>query len=225
MLKAAVIGGQSLVFKCYYKVSVTKVRPHPLAKPKICKRILSYEAKVLYLSTMVRGMPCRKERVVHYWPDSAAAFTECLKAEMWFGFTEVDIKIPVPLWMKFEEMPLFFYTKQIPAEVMPQHMLQYLERTGRKRGHGKKLVGVLSAEKLLLYAPLLCWHIEHGAVIKAVNRTINYQATKIFTQFVEQVTEACCTGDTNKSKALLAVFKLLGNSMYEKMIEVVERQV
>jgi len=67
--------------------------------------------------------------------------------------------------------------------------------------------------------------VEHGAVITAVHRTIDYQATKIFTWFVEQVTEACRTGDTYKSKALLAeVFKLLGNSTYAKMLEALENQ-
>ena len=42
---------------------------------------------------------------------------------------------------------------------------------------------------------------------------IDYQAMKIFTRFVEQVTEARRTGDTDNSKAMLAeVFKLLGKS-------------
>ena len=41
---------------------------------------------------------------------------------------------------------------------------------------------------------------------------------------MEQVTEARRTGDIDKRKALLAeVFKLLGNSAYGKMIEVLER--
>ena len=54
---------------------------------------------------------------------------------------------------------------------------------------------------------------------------IDYQAMKIFTRFVEQVTEARRTGDTDNSKAMLAeVFKLLGNSVYWKMIKAVEQQ-
>ena len=92
-------------------------------------------------------------------------------------------------------------------------MKAYCHRTGQTRGEGKKLVGALSAEEPLLYAPLLRLYIEHGAAITMVHRTIDYQATKIFTWFVKQVTEAHRTGDTDKSKALLAeVFKLLGNS-------------
>jgi len=75
-------------------------------------------------------------------------------------------------------------------------------------------------KKLLLYASLLRWYVEHEAVIKAVHRMIDYQATKVFTWFLEQVTEARRTGDVDKSKVLLAeVFKLLGNSGYGKLIE------
>ena len=44
-------------------------------------------------------------------------------------------------------------------------MTDYLVRTGRNRGDGKKLVGALSAERLLVYTPLLLWYVNHGAVI------------------------------------------------------------
>ena len=83
-------------------------------------------------------------------------------------------------------------------------MCDYLERTGRNRGDGKRLVGALSAKRLLVYAPLLQWYVNHGAVITKVYRTIDYRPERIFTWFVEQVTEARRTGDVDKSKALLA---------------------
>lgn len=80
-------------------------------------------------------------------------------------------------------------------------------------------------EKLSLYVTLLCWYVEHGAAIKAVHRTIDYQTTKVFTFFVEQVTKARRSGDTDKSKTLLAeLFKLLGNSGNGKLIKALERQ-
>ena len=96
-----------------------------------------------------------------------SCFKERLKAGTWFGFAEVDIEIPKRLWRKFEEMPPFFYTKQVPDEAVLQHMKAYCHRTGRTRGEGKKLVGALSAPKLLLYAPLLRWYVEHGPAITA----------------------------------------------------------
>ena len=156
---------------------------------------------------------------------AARVLVHRLKEGKWFGFAEVDIEIPESLHPKFEEMCPFFYNKKVPAEAVPKHMRDYLARTGRNRGDGKKLVGALSAERMLLFATLLRWYVDHGAVITKVHRTIDYQPAKIFTWFVEQVTEARRTGDVDKSKALLAeVFKLLGNSAYGKMIEALERQ-
>ena len=48
----------------------------------------------------------------------------------------------------------------------------------QKKSDGKTLVGALSVQKLLLYAPVLRWYAEHGAVIKTVHRTIDYHVTK-----------------------------------------------
>ena len=45
--------------------------------------------------------------------------------------------------------------------------------------------------------------MNHGAVVTKVSRNIDYEPGKIFTWFVEQVTEARRTGDADKSKALL----------------------
>ena len=227
MLKAAVVGGPSLVFTREHEVGVTKIRSHRIAEPRFCKNIVGYDANALYLSTMLRDMPCGKGRSVHYNKEAAAPIlSQRLKEEKWFGFAEVDIEIPKHLYPKFEEMCPFFYNKEVPVEAVPQHMLDYLKRPKRNRGDGKKLVGALSAKKILfLSAPLLRWYLEHGAVITNVYRTIDYQPSKIFTWFVEQVTEARRTGDKEKSKALLAeVFKLLGNSGYGKLIEALERQ-
>ena len=89
-------------------------------------------------------MPGGKGEVKNYTGQEGL---ERVKDNKWFGFAEVDIEIPQKLWMKFEEMPPFFFTRQIPEQAVPQHMKDYMERTGRKRGDGKKLVGALSAKK------------------------------------------------------------------------------
>ncbi|KAL9989202.1 hypothetical protein ACROYT_G003726 [Oculina patagonica] len=232
MLKEAVVGGPSIVFTRYHEVDGTKIRDHQYKEPNFCKNIVGYDANALYLSTMLENMPCGKAVVRQYagFEDlEASSLTLKLKhenwEEKWFGFAEVDIEIPKKLWKKFEEMPPFFYNKEVPGEAVPQHMYEYLKKTKRNRGDGKKLVGALSAKKILLYAPLLRWYVEHGAEITAVYRTIDYKPKKIFPWFVEEVTEARRTGDVDKSKALLAdVFKLLGNSAYGKLIEAQERQ-
>ena len=230
-LKRAVVGGPSLVFTRYHEVGVTGIREakFPRETARQSKKIVGFDANALYLSTMLRAMPCGRGRVKNYdaarQAEAAEVLVERLKDGEWFGFAEVDIEIPKPLWAKFEEMCPFFHNKTVPAEAVPQHMKEYLAQTGRTRGDGKKLVGALSAKWVLLYAPLLRWYVDHGAVVTRVYRTIDYNRGKPFTWFVEQVTEARRTGDEDKSKALLAeVFKLLGNSAYGKFMEALERQ-
>ena len=226
MLKGAVVGGRSLVFTRYHEAGVTRIRSHQIEKPKLCHKILGYDANAFYLLTMAKDMPCGKGEVVHY-TDAAAevpAFTNRMMKGELLGYAEVDIEIPRRLWPKFEEMPPFFINKEVPDEAIPQHIFYYLQKTGRSNTKCKKLVGALSAEKMLVYAPLLRWYVVHGAEIKAVHRTIDYTPKKIFNWFVQQVTEARRTGDVEKEKALLAdAFKLLGNSAYVKMIEAVKR--
>ena len=110
MLKEAVVGGPSLVFTRYHEVGVTKIRSHRIAEPPFCKNIMGYDANALYLSTMLRDMPCGKGKVVHYNNEAAAhILTQRLKEKKWFGFAEVDIEIPKHLYPKFEEMCPFFF--------------------------------------------------------------------------------------------------------------------
>jgi len=147
MLKGAVVGRPSLVFTRRHEAGVTRIRSHQFEEPRLCKKILGFDAGTLYLSTMLREMPCGKEKVVHYSDDRQAEAAEVLirrlKAGEWLRFAEVNIKIPERLWPKFN--------KRVPAEAVPEHMKEYLARTGRTCGDGKKLVGALSAERLLAY--------------------------------------------------------------------------
>ena len=66
--------------------------------------------------------------------------------------------------------------------------------------------------------------MDHGAVITALHRIINYRPKKILSWLVRQVKEARRTGDSEKSKPLLAeMFTLLGNSACGKSIEALKR--
>lgn len=228
MLKKAIVGGPSIVFTRYHEAGITKIRSHQIEKANICKKILGYDANALYLSTMQKDMPCGKEKVVSFEGKkvlAARGLTRMIKEKKWFGFAEVDIKIPENLREKFSEMAPFFHNKEVPIEKVPEHMQAYLQKTARKQVEQKKLLASLEAEKILLYEPLLAWYISHGAEITKLYRTINYKPEKIFPWFVEEVTKARRTGDVEKDKALLAeVFKLLGNSGYGKLIENLERQ-
>ena len=148
------------MFTRLHEAGKTKIRDHKFKNPKLCRKILGYDANALYLSTMLQEMPCGKEKIVRYedvdnQETAAILLKQRLKKGTWFGFAEVDIEIPPHLRDKFEEMCPFFYNKKVPVESVPKHVLDYLAKTGKKRLDAKKLVRALSAKKLLLFAPLL----------------------------------------------------------------------
>ena len=88
-------------------------------------------------------MPRGKEKVVQYNGPAKAApiYTERLKAGTWFGFAEVGGEIPKKLRLKFEEMPSFFITKQIPEKPVPQHKKDYAAANDRKKKGRRKKAG------------------------------------------------------------------------------------
>ena len=226
MLKAAVVGGPSLVFTRKHVAGETRIRSHQYEDAKVCRRILGYDANSLYPSTMMKEMPCGPGYVKSYDNPEAYArvFPQFLWTEEWFGFAEVYIEVPEELWPEFEEFPPLFINRGVPDSAVPQHMHDYLQQSGRKRfPEQKKLLGVMSAKKILLYAPLLAWYLNQGLKLTAVYRTIDYEPREIFSWFVNEVANNRRKGDAEKDKALLAeVFKLLGNSAYGKFIEAVE---
>ena len=227
MLKAAVVGGPSLVFTRRHVAGETRIRSHQYEDARLCRRILGYDANSLYPSTMMKEMPCGPGYVKSYDNPEAYArvFPQFLWMEEWFGFAEVDIEVPEELWPEFEEFPPLFINRGVPDSAVPQHMHDYLQQSGRKRfPEQPKLLGVMSAKKILLYAPLLVWYLNRGLKLTAVYRTIDYEPREIFSWFVNKVANNRRKGDADKDKALLAeVFKLLGNSAYGKFIEAVER--
>jgi len=204
MKKSGVVGGQSIVFTRYYEVDITKIRSHQIKDAKLCKNVLGLDANSLYPSTMQENMPCGKEKV-HYCNTTFKAENQVnvlinkIKNNKWFDFAIVDIYVPKHLWSKFEEMPPFFFKKIIPKKSVPKHMLEYLEKTGRKKKKTEKLVGALSAKKILVFEPFLRWYIEHGLEITAVYTTMDYKPKQVFNWFVDEVTAARRTGDEDKT--------------------------
>ena len=92
-------------------------------------------------------------------------------------------------------------------------MKDYMKRTVRKRGEEKKL-----GRALPRYSSGM-WNMRQSSKLFIA-------PSKIFMWFLEQATEVRHSGDVDKSKALLTdVLKLLENSSYGKLIEVLEQQV
>lgn len=109
-----------------------------------------------------------------------------------------------------------------PDETILKHMMEQLYS---KRTVTHKLLLALDADGILLYIPLIKWYIEHGLVIDAVYSIIACTLKHILTWFVEQVTDALCTGDVHKKAVFAEFIKLLGNSAFGKLIKALERHI
>lgn len=71
-----------------------------------------------------------------------------------FDFAQVDNEVPPEHYETFIKMSPLFVVIKIPDEQIPKHMHEYLKATGHKCVPGK-LVGLMKAEKILLYTPVL----------------------------------------------------------------------
>ena len=99
MLKGAVVGGPSLVFSRMQEAGVTRIHSQKYEDAKLCQKVLGYNANALYPGTMLGEMPFSREEV-YYWPlmeKGLKSFLAGLRQDRWFGFAEVDIKVPTKL--------------------------------------------------------------------------------------------------------------------------------
>ena len=146
------------MFTRKHEVGERRICSHKYDLARLTKRIVGFDANSLYPSTMLQEMPCGKETVVHY--DNPAQAVESLvsrlRRKQWFGFAEVDIEVPREFWERFKEFPSLFVNHSIGPDAIPQHMRDYLTGSGCTfTKDQKKLLGVLSEKKILLYAPAI----------------------------------------------------------------------
>ena len=87
-LKEAVMGGQCLVFIRYHKARVTGIGPYRLRKPKVCKQIISYDARSICQRCSEACLVTKRAMHYLYLVEAAPNFTERLKVGNWFGFAE-----------------------------------------------------------------------------------------------------------------------------------------
>ena len=248
MLTTGMIGGPSTVFCRYAEAGVSKIRSHIYsgsdresgeaaganqADAKICRSVQGLDANSLYLFCSGQEMPCGKEKVFHCDMGEKAerAKQDKLKQNVLndklFGFFQVAIEVPEQLREHFSEFSPLFVISEVPEYQIPQHMQDYKINTGRKKiKNNKKLLGVMKAEKILLYSPLLKWYLNHGLQVTKIHRYISYTSGRPFKWFPEEVSSARRAADQDKNKKQLGdTAKLKGNSFYGKMIENLEKHM
>ena len=229
MLTTGMIGGPSIVFCRHAEARVSKIRSHIYREEdaKTCRSVLGLDSNSLYLFCSGQEMPCGKEKVFKCNPGEKDELIQNVLNDKLFGFFEVDIEVPEQKRKRFSEFCPLFVISEVPEEQIPQHMKDYKINTGRKMiKNNKKLLGVMKAEKILLYSPLLKWYLNHGLQVTKIHRYISYTSGRPFKWFPEEVSSARRAADQDKNKKQLGdTAKLKGNSFYGKMIENLEKNI
>ena len=229
ILTTGMVGGPSIVFCRYAEAGVSQIRSHiySRADAKICRSVQGLDANSLYLYCSGQEMPCGKEKVFPCDPEEKDKLIQNVLNDKLFGFFQVEIEVPEQLRKHFSEFSPLFILDEVPEEQIPQHMKDYQINTGRKKiKNNKKLLGVMKAEKILLYSPLLKWYLNHGLQVTKIHRYISFTSSRPFKWFPEEVSSARRAADQDKNKKQLGdTAKLKGNSFYGKMIENLEKHI
>ncbi|CEG41884.1 hypothetical protein PHYSODRAFT_330091 [Plasmopara halstedii] len=192
-MKANIAGGPSIIFNRYAKRNETKIRG------KLCKKIIGYDANALYLWALGNEMPCGRLTTI----DAYEGIVEDIVTDKIFGFLECDIRTPDHLKDYFSEMTPIFENTLIDCtdeSVIGHHMYAYNETRKKSRAKpARKLIGSYFGEKILVYAPLLKWYLDHGMVITKTYSFIKASSHKPFESFMGQVSDARREGDVNKA--------------------------
>ena len=227
ILTTGMVAGPSIVFCRYAEAGISKIRSHICSEAKTCRAVLGFDANSLYLFCSGQEMPCGKEKVFQANPEEKDELIQNVLNDKLFGFFQVNIEVPEQLLDKFSEFSPLFILSEVPEDQIPQHMRYYKINTGRKKiKNNKKLLGVMKAEKILLYSPLLKWYLNHGLQVTKIHKYISYTSSRPFAWFPEEVSSARRDADQDKNKKQLGdTAKLKGNSFYGKMIENLEKHM
>ena len=178
------VGGPSIVLTRYHEVGKFKIRDNQCHNAKTCARAISFGANSLYLYCSDQEMPCGKEEYVEACPEIPSKESceelcdQVLRGEL-FGFLQVDFHVPDELIDNFSEFCPLFIVDNIPNELIPLHIKEYQKRTGQKTiPLTQKLLGVMCAEKILLYMSLLKWYLSHGLKVTVVHKYLKYESGK-----------------------------------------------
>ncbi len=170
MLKGAVVGGPSLVFIRYHEVGITKIRDHQIENPLLCKNIIGYALLPSIRRLCWKTCPVGKKE----------SFTTRIKKIKRIGRGDKTRQVVWICGSRYWDSPTVVSQVRRDAAILSQQSgpLRSCAATHaglpvknrQKPGIRQKAGGALSAE-MLVYAPLLRWHVGHGAEIKEVHRT------------------------------------------------------
>jgi len=210
LMQSNIVGGPSIIFNRFAKAGMTRIRGG-----KLVQKVIGLDCNGLYLWCLGQQMPCGRLTMEEPYEGVVGD----ILAGTQFGFLEVDIETPEHLKDHFSEMsPIFKNIEVDPTpEVIGEHMANCNSTRDNPAKKSRKLIGSYFGKKILIYAPLFKWYLEHGLVVTKVHSFVKCSAARPFEKFTEMVSDARRKGDTDKSKAVIAdSMKLVGNSAFGK---------
>lgn len=171
--------------------------------------------KVTEYQMVLEEMPCGPGKVVHCEnpTEEVGRLETRLRTKKWFGFAEVDIRVPKELWEKSRR--IYTVLQQLCSDGDDSKAHESVSETNQTiHINNQKALWTVNREEDF-YMPRY-WN----GISSMVSRQ---RRCKISTWFVHEVTENWHRGDEDPDRALLA-FKLLGNSAPEELLEAKERQ-
>jgi hypothetical protein len=225
-VRKSMVGGPSIVFHRYHARNKTHIN-HPVYNDltdkwempkeigKVVKKIIGFDANALYLWCVGQEMPCGNLEIEESCDTNEVL--SMVKSDELFGFVEVDIHVPKNLYNYFSEMPPIFKNVEIDGSNV-EHVGEYMARVqqdiyGMKGMKGGKLIGSMKGEKITLLTPLLKWYLDKGLIVTKVHSVIKSVSNKVFSPFMDYVSDARRAGDKDSTLQLKADgAKLEGNS-------------
>lgn len=219
MMKENIAGGPAIIYCRYAKAFETYVRSinhkgqnNEIAK--LCRKIIGYDANALYLWALGNDMPCGRLTK----EETYDGIVEDFQTGKVFGFLQCDIEVPEHLKEHFSEMAPIFKNVEInpTEEIIGSHMFNFNESRGKLASKAaRKLIGSYFGTKILLYAPLLQWYLQHGLIITKTHCWVKAAKYAPFASFKDDITKARIAGDANEGDSVIAeCMKLVGNSAF-----------
>ena len=142
-------------------------------------------------------------------------------------FMECDIEIPLEFHDRLKHLPPAPTHTTVETKDLPDHIQElYKERYGKASSSMKseKLIASLTdKENQVLHHSTACTYARIGAIIK-VKRVLQFVQKPILKQWVDKATEGRKQASLAGDDLLVALYKLIINSVFGKFIENVENR-
>ena len=222
LLKKNITGGASIVFHRYHEAGITRIK-RPVYKNgkwemgkegKMVEQIIGFDANALYLWCIGQDMLCGKLEYKKYEGDGN--IQELMKG--FHGMVEVDIETPEHLKNFTGEFPVVFKNAEYDSsEVMGDCIKEIYAKEGKadKSNITRKLISSFHGTKVLIKADRLRFMLEKGLIVTKIYGYIRARRGKLFTSFVQKVSDERRKGDHDPNHAIIAeMWKLVGNSAF-----------